>query len=124
MSPKLLTWSRPLFGKPSVALSVSIMVATTSAANDAAAQLQELVQKLSEASQQYGSSPEAQSYIARTNVSQIAKDIVRLMMAPSDMSMHHSVNVRSLLVQVFGEQQTLLITDLNDRCWKLSASEL
>lgn len=100
------------------------MVATTSAANDAAAQLQELVQKLSEASQQYGSSPEAQSYIARTNVSQIAKDIVRLMMAPSDMSMHHSVNVRSLLVQVFGEQQTLLITDLNDRCWKLSASEL
>jgi hypothetical protein len=74
------------------------MIATASPASDDAAQLQVLVQKLTEASREYESSPGAGSYIARTNVSQVAKDIVRLMMVPSDMSMHHSVNVGDLFL--------------------------
>ena len=58
-----------------------------------AAQLQELIQQLTDAAKACDYAPGAKGYSARTNVAGIAKDIVRLMMAPSDMSMHHSVNV-------------------------------
>ena len=58
-----------------------------------AAQLQELIQQLTDFAKACDYAPGAKGYIARTNVAGIAKDIVRLMMAPSDMSMHHSVNV-------------------------------
>ena len=62
-------------------------------AQDGAARLQDLVQQLTEAAKACDHSPGANGYATRTNVAGIAKDIVRLMMAPSDMSMHHSVNV-------------------------------
>jgi hypothetical protein len=62
-------------------------------AEDEAAQLQELVKQLTEAAKAVDHSPGGHGYATRTNVAGIAKDIVRLMMAPSDMSMHHSVNV-------------------------------
>ncbi|KIW20562.1 hypothetical protein PV08_01137 [Exophiala spinifera] len=59
--------------------------------------LQELIQQLSEAAKGYDASPGAAGYISRTNVSQVAKEIVRLMMAPSDMSMHHSANMLEIV---------------------------
>ena len=62
---------------------------------DDGARLQQLVQQLAEAAKGYDPSPGAAGYISRSNVSQVAKEITRLMMAPSDMSMHHSVNVCS-----------------------------
>ncbi|KAH0846139.1 hypothetical protein FOPE_12716 [Fonsecaea pedrosoi] len=67
---------------------------------DQAAQLQELIQQLTVAANACDYAPGSQGYISRTNVAAIAKDIVRLVMAPSDMSMHHSVNVRDDLTPV------------------------
>lgn len=63
------------------------------ASQDDGEKLQELVQRLSEAAKGYDASPGASGYISRTSVSQVAKEIVRLLMAPSDMSMHHAANV-------------------------------
>lgn len=63
------------------------------AQEEEATQLQDLLQQLTDAAKACDYSPGAKGYIARTHVAGIAKDIVRLMMAPSDMSMHHSVNV-------------------------------
>lgn len=60
--------------------------------------LQDLVEQLSEAAKGYDASPGAAGYISRTSVSQVAKEIVRLMMAPSDMSMHHAANVSVKIV--------------------------
>jgi hypothetical protein len=60
---------------------------------DEGAQLQQLVQQLAETAKEYDPSPGPAGYISRTNVSAIAKEIMRLMMVPSDMSMYHSVNV-------------------------------
>ena len=62
-------------------------------AQDEATQLQELIQQLTDAAKACDYSPGANGYIARTQVAGIAKDIARLMLAPSDMSMHHAVNV-------------------------------
>ncbi|KIW70707.1 hypothetical protein PV04_02951 [Phialophora macrospora] len=64
---------------------------------DEAAQLQGLIEQLTDAARACDYSPGAKGYIARTNVAGIAKDIVRLMMAPSDMSMHHSVNMLEIV---------------------------
>ncbi|KIX95069.1 uncharacterized protein Z520_09379 [Fonsecaea multimorphosa CBS 102226] len=64
---------------------------------DQAAQLQELIQQLTEAAKACDYAPGSKGYIARTNVAGIAKDIVRLVMAPSDMSMHHSVNMLEIV---------------------------
>jgi hypothetical protein len=88
---------------------------------DEAAQLQGLIQQLTDAAKACDYSPGAKGYIARTNVAGIAKDIVRLMMAPSDMSMHHSVNVSLLLSLLLEPNQerkrsTVLITQ--GRCWR------
>lgn len=66
---------------------------SSSPAQDDAAQLQQLVQRLTEAASDYDPTPGAAGYVKRTNVSQIAKEIVRLTMVPSDMSMYHSINV-------------------------------
>ncbi|OCT50406.1 putative O-methyltransferase [Cladophialophora carrionii] len=65
--------------------------------HDEATQLQGLIQQLSDAAKACDYSPGAKGYVARTNVAGIAKDIVRLMMAPSDMSMHHSVNMLEIV---------------------------
>ncbi|KIW38277.1 uncharacterized protein PV06_09257 [Exophiala oligosperma] len=59
--------------------------------------LQDLVEQLSEAAKGYDASPGAAGYISRTSVSQVAKEIVRLMMAPSDMSMHHAANMLEIV---------------------------
>lgn len=71
--------------------------------------LQDLVEQLSEAAKGYDASPGAAGYISRTSVSQVAKEIVRLMMAPSDMSMHHAANV-SVKIVYFHETGTELHT--------------
>ena len=65
----------------------------STAAQDEAAQLHELIQQLTDAAKACDYSPGSKGYVARTNVAGIAKDIARLMMAPSDMAMHHVVNV-------------------------------
>ena len=62
---------------------------------DDAAQLQDLLQQLADVAKVCDFSTGPKGYIARTNVASIAKDIVRHVMAPSDMSMHHSANVSS-----------------------------
>ncbi|KAK5226560.1 hypothetical protein LTR47_009017 [Exophiala xenobiotica] len=59
--------------------------------------LQQLVQQLSEVAKGYDPSPGAAGYISRTNVSHVAKEIVRLMMNPSDMSMHHAANMLEIV---------------------------
>lgn len=63
-----------------------------SAPVDDSGQLQTLVQELVKVSEGYDSTPGPASYVSRTNIIQKAKEIQRLMMAPSDMSMHHSAN--------------------------------
>ena len=73
--------------------------------------LQQLVQQLSEVAKGYDPSPGAAGYISRTNVSHVAKEIVRLMMAPSDMSMHHAANVCQLQNPKY---RVLTVA----RCWK------
>ncbi|OQU97333.1 hypothetical protein CLAIMM_03279 [Cladophialophora immunda] len=73
------------------------MMMSSSADQDQAAQLQELIQQLTEAAKACDYSPGSKGYISRTNVAAIAKDIVRLVMAPSDMSMHHSVNMLEIV---------------------------
>ncbi|OAL33322.1 hypothetical protein AYO20_07333 [Fonsecaea nubica] len=70
---------------------------SSSPEQDQAAQLQELIQQLTVAANACDYAPGTQGYISRTNVAAIAKDIVRLVMAPSDMSMHHSVNMLEIV---------------------------
>ena len=69
---------------------------TSTSVPDEADELKQLVEQLTTAAKACDYSPGAKGYIARTNVAGIAKDIARLMMAPSDMSMHHSINVCTL----------------------------
>lgn len=63
------------------------------APQDDGPKLQQLVEQLAEAAKGYDPSPGAAGYVSRTNVSQVAKEIVRLMMAPSHMAMQHATNV-------------------------------
>jgi hypothetical protein len=79
--------------------------------NTEATQLKELIQQLTEAAETCDYSPGARGYIARTNVAGIAKDIVRLMMAPSDMSMHHSVNVSVSVFFAAAQRLKRCVTD-------------
>ena len=62
-----------------------------------ASELKALVQQLSKAADGYNGETSAAGYISRTNIIQKAKEIARLMMAPSDMSMHHSLNMMEMV---------------------------
>lgn len=89
-------------------------------APEEADQLQDLVEQLTDAAKACDYSPGAKGYMARTHIAGIAKDIVRLMMAPSDMSMHHSVNVLNPFYFWFPKSvAAALLTDMkykNPRC--------
>ncbi|KIX09480.1 uncharacterized protein Z518_00560 [Rhinocladiella mackenziei CBS 650.93] len=65
----------------------------SSPAKDEAEQLQELVQQLAAAAKDYVPSSGPQNYIDRSNITRKAKEIMRLMMAPSDMPLYHTVNM-------------------------------
>ena len=61
---------------------------------DETQQLQELIEELTQVSKNYDPTPGPAGYISRSNIIGKAKEIAHLMMNPTDMSMHHTVNVR------------------------------
>ncbi|KAI1613983.1 S-adenosyl-L-methionine-dependent methyltransferase [Exophiala viscosa] len=64
----------------------------TKAPQDDGPKLQQLAEQLSEAAKGYTPGPGAAGYESRANVTHIAKEIVRLMMAPNHMAMQHATN--------------------------------
>ena len=65
----------------------------TTAPQDDGPKLQQLVEQLTEAAKGYTPGSGGAGYESRANVTHIAKEIVRLMMAPNHMAMQHATNV-------------------------------